>query len=218
MSLEWIITRPPTKLREGNVFSRVCLSVVSINMSINYRLKTKLFLQASVILFTIGEGSTPLYAGIHSPPPPTRGSHTSGTPPVQCMLGYGQQADGTHPTGMQSCYRLLGEGNVFTGVCLSTIGLMVTRSLLGLVTAWSVCILLECFLVTRMLDNINITQGQCKLKKVSPVGVRNEWNEQIYIEPNRIDTICMQSVKVKVCLHVTDFSPFNSLFHCPFFY
>ena len=39
------------------------------------------------------------------------------------------------------------EGNVFTGVCLSTIGLMDTGSLLGLVTARSVCILLECFLV-----------------------------------------------------------------------
>ena len=25
------------------------------------------------------------------------------TAPVQCMLGYGQQAGGTHPTGMQSC-------------------------------------------------------------------------------------------------------------------
>ena len=39
------------------------------------------------------------------------------------------------------------EGNVFTGVCLSTIGLMDTGSLLGLVMAWSVRILLECFLV-----------------------------------------------------------------------
>ena len=24
-------------------------------------------------------------------------------PPAQCMLGYGQQAGGTHPTGMHSC-------------------------------------------------------------------------------------------------------------------
>ena len=24
---------------------------------------------------------------------------------VQCMLGYGQQAGGTHPTGMHSCFR-----------------------------------------------------------------------------------------------------------------
>ena len=27
-------------------------------------------------------------------------------PPGQCMLGYGQQAGGTHPTGMQSWYKL----------------------------------------------------------------------------------------------------------------
>ena len=39
------------------------------------------------------------------------------------------------------------EGNVFTDVCLSTIGLIDTGSLLGLVTARSVRILLECFLV-----------------------------------------------------------------------
>ena len=32
-----------------------------------------------------------------TPPPPRQ------TPPTQCMLGYGQQASGTHPTGMQSC-------------------------------------------------------------------------------------------------------------------
>ena len=37
--------------------------------------------------------------------------------------------------------------SVFTCVCLSTIGLMAPRSLLGLVTARSVRILLECFLV-----------------------------------------------------------------------
>ena len=30
------------------------------------------------------------------------------TPPAQCMLGYGQQVGGTHPTGMQSCW------NIFT--------------------------------------------------------------------------------------------------------
>ena len=39
------------------------------------------------------------------------------------------------------------EGNVFTGVCLSTIGLMDTGSLLDLVMPRSVRILLECFLV-----------------------------------------------------------------------
>ena len=40
--------------------------------------------------------------GIHPP------GHTppGQTPPGQCMLGYGQQAGGTHPTGMQSWYKL----------------------------------------------------------------------------------------------------------------
>ena len=47
-------------------------------------------------------------------------------------------------------YRPQGEGNVFTGVCLSTIGLLANRSLLDLVTARSVRILLECFLVLRI--------------------------------------------------------------------
>ena len=47
-------------------------------------------------------------------------------------------------------YRPQGKGNVFTGVCLSTISLMVTNSLLGLGTLRSVCILLECFLVFKV--------------------------------------------------------------------
>ena len=44
-------------------------------------------------------------------------------------------------------YRPQEEGSVFTGVCLSTLGLMTTRSLLSLVMGRSVRILLECFLV-----------------------------------------------------------------------
>ena len=40
-----------------------------------------------------------------------------------------------------------GKVMFFTGICLSTICLMATRSLLGLVTARSVRILLECFLL-----------------------------------------------------------------------
>ena len=44
----------------------------------------------------------------HTPPghtPP--GTHTpqQTPPPAQCMLGYGQQAGGMHPTGMQSCLK-----------------------------------------------------------------------------------------------------------------
>ena len=47
------------------------------------------------------------------------------------------------------------EGNIFTGVCLSTVGLMDTGSLLGLFTARLVCILLECFLVAGSLESAN---------------------------------------------------------------
>ena len=55
---------------------------------------------------------TPLWAGtplgrytpgqVH----PLLGRYTPwvGTPPAQCMLEYGQQAGGTHPTGMHSCF------------------------------------------------------------------------------------------------------------------
>ena len=28
-------------------------------------------------------------------------------PPAQCMLGYGQQAGSTHPTGMHSCSKMI---------------------------------------------------------------------------------------------------------------
>ena len=69
-----------------------------------------MFLHLSVILF-IGGFAT--HTHTHTDTPPTMadtplpgqthtdpGNHT----PVQCMLGYGQQAGGTHPTGMHSCY------------------------------------------------------------------------------------------------------------------
>ena len=37
----------------------------------------------------------PVHAGIHTPYPVHAGIHI---PPAQCMLGYGQQAGGMHPT------------------------------------------------------------------------------------------------------------------------
>ena len=44
----------------------------------------------------------PVHAEIHTPPP--HPVHAGIPPPsVQCMLGYGQQVGGTHPTGMHSC-------------------------------------------------------------------------------------------------------------------
>ena len=54
-------------------------------------------------------GSAPLHAQMHTPrqtPPAPLGRHPSllgrHPSPEQCMLGYGQQAGGTHPTGMHS--------------------------------------------------------------------------------------------------------------------
>ena len=52
---------------------------------------------------------TPLSRYTHPWAGTTRlGRHTPGlVHPHQCMLGYGQQAGGTHPTGMHSCYAIL---------------------------------------------------------------------------------------------------------------
>ena len=43
-----------------------------------------------------------VHAGIYTIPLPSTCWDTQ-TPPVQCMLGCGQQAGGTYPTGMHSC-------------------------------------------------------------------------------------------------------------------
>ena len=84
-----------------------------------------MFLHVSVILFT-GRGVSGTPPGRYTPlgrytprqvHPPPAGAPPSGrypplqvdpagTPPQQCMLGYGQQAGGTHPTGMHSCFKL----------------------------------------------------------------------------------------------------------------
>ena len=47
--------------------------------------------------------SAPLHTGNHIPPGQTDADNPSGQTTHQCMLGYGQQAGGTHPTGMHSC-------------------------------------------------------------------------------------------------------------------
>ena len=54
-----------------------------------------MFLHLSVILFR---------GGVYHTPPLGRQPPGEATLPAQCMLGYGQQAGGTHPTGMHSCY------------------------------------------------------------------------------------------------------------------
>ena len=68
---------PATKLGQGYVFTSVCDSV---------------------------RGGLP-HCMLGYTHPRTRGRHPPGQvhPPPQCMLGYGQQAGGTHPAGMHSC-------------------------------------------------------------------------------------------------------------------
>ena len=92
-----------------------------------------MFLHVSLILFTGGGGSVPLHTGIHPPGPEAgtpsriRGRHPlpdqrqappppgseAGTPPGADTPStvhagrYGQQAGGTHPTGMQSCFTVI---------------------------------------------------------------------------------------------------------------
>ena len=78
-----------------------------------------MFLHLSVILFTGGvcppphttpgqtpPGQTPPWADLAGQTPPWADTPLGRYPPAQCMLGYGQQAGGKHPTGMHSCLRL----------------------------------------------------------------------------------------------------------------
>ena len=79
-----ILLPPATKLQQGNVFTPVCQSFCSQEVSATYT-----------------PGQTPradtpwAHAPLGTPP-------RADTPSAQCMLGYGQQADGTHPTGMHT--------------------------------------------------------------------------------------------------------------------
>ena len=56
---------------------------------------------------SLGQGNifAPVCHSVHRVGSTWAGTPRAGTPPPpqQCMLGYGQQADGTHPTGMHSC-------------------------------------------------------------------------------------------------------------------
>ena len=65
------------------------------------------------------------------------------------------------------------EGNVFTGVCLSTISLMPTGSLLGLVMVRSVRIVLECFLVWYFISESGSVENNLVLVFVHKRGIQN---------------------------------------------
>ena len=71
-----------------------------------YRPQTKfakvMFSQVSVC--PQGGGCLPhCMLGYRQPPPPWADTHPGRHPSNQCMLGYSQQEDGMHPTGMHSC-------------------------------------------------------------------------------------------------------------------
>ena len=80
---------PANEVCEGYVFTGVCLSTGGL-------WQTPPWADHPPPL-----GQTPHHWADH--PPLGRHPPTSPPPPVQCMLGYGQQAGGTHPTGMHSC-------------------------------------------------------------------------------------------------------------------
>ena len=59
-----------------------------------------------------------------TPPPPgqTPQCMLGYTPPAKCMLGYGQQAGGTHLTGMHSCIRVVNGRTEIAEDCTPTSG------------------------------------------------------------------------------------------------
>ena len=86
----WLLP-PATKLWRGNVFTPVWHSV--------HRGVCHTHLGRHPPGHTLPRADTP--QGRH--PPRQTPPRETPTPPAQCMLGYGQQAGGTHLTGMQSC-------------------------------------------------------------------------------------------------------------------
>ena len=63
----------------------------------------------------------PLPGQTHPPPgqTPPCPVHAEIHPPAECMLGYGQQAGGTHPTQMHSCLLIILYGCVYVYLCKS---------------------------------------------------------------------------------------------------
>ena len=92
------------------------ISVLNLKFLSCYRPQTKFAKVMFSQVLSVHRGGVCPIACLDTPPG-TRGRHNPGqTPPwarhppcrhhlpVPCMLGYGQQAGGTHPTGMHSCF------------------------------------------------------------------------------------------------------------------
>ena len=117
----FVLLPPATKLWQGNAFTPVChsvhrrvsaLGVCQTPPSLGPEADTppvnrmtdrckSITPWADTPRQTTPGQTPPVHAGIHTPCPVHAGIHT---PLAQCMLGYGQQAGGTHPTGMHSCF------------------------------------------------------------------------------------------------------------------
>ena len=88
---------------------RTLAHLTNIQIVITSR-KRCFYICLSVILFT-GRVSTPLHAGIHTPPrqtpswadTPPLGRHPQADTPLPDTTGYGQQTGGKNPTGIHSC-------------------------------------------------------------------------------------------------------------------
>ena len=113
---------PANEVCKGYVFTRICLSTGRGGVPGQVRPPSRYIpRQVHPLSRYTPQSGTPPWAGtppsgqVHPLPgrytplqagtPPSRQIHPLGRyPPPQCMLGYGQQAGGTHPTGMHSCF------------------------------------------------------------------------------------------------------------------
>ena len=117
-----VITARKRSLGQGNIFAPVCHSVHRGGCLPHCMLWYTPSRYTPLGRYTLWQVHPPPPAGTHPPvsththqgmytAPPERYTPRAGAPPgrypphrQKCMLGYGQQAGGTHPTGMQSCY------------------------------------------------------------------------------------------------------------------
>ena len=120
-------SRSPKTCQQLTTSANYLLQVGFHHISVYYRPQRScgkvMCSQASVILPTGGGvcGRPPRQT--HPPPPST--CWDTHTHPAQCMLGYtppphpaASAADGTHPTGMHSCFQIRIQGFVSAESCL----------------------------------------------------------------------------------------------------
>ena len=98
-----LLLPPATKLRQGNVFTPVCHSVNRGEVC-HTPLGRPPWTDtpwADTPWADTNQAHNPLSRQPLDRPPGQTPPWAD--PPVQCVLGYGQQAGGTHPTAMHSC-------------------------------------------------------------------------------------------------------------------